>query len=115
MPRPESIAGWKVALVASIALAILFPALGGISVGYSWRSVGLLALAGAFLGAIAAPDLEPAAFRHATLWQIFFATLGSLTVAFYFRAEPVGYLAAIAIGGTLGYFARFWTKYINVP
>jgi hypothetical protein len=74
-----------------------------------------LALAGAFLGAIAAPDLEPTAFRHATLWQIFFAILGSLSVAFFFKAEPVGYVVAIVIGATLGYFAKYWTRYIDVP
>jgi hypothetical protein len=115
MPRREHISGWKVALFASAGLAIVFVALGGLSTGYSWKKVGLLALAGALLGAIAAPDLEPEAFRHPIAWQIFFATLSSLLVAFQLRVEPFGYLIAALIGVALGYFARYWTKYIDVP
>ena len=115
MPRREHIAGWKVALFASAGLAIVFAALGGLSTGYTWTKVGMLALAGALLGAIAAPDLEPAAFRHPIAWQIFFATLSSLLVAFQLNLEPFGYFIAALVGVTLGYFARYWTKYIDVP
>jgi hypothetical protein len=115
MPRREHIAGWKVALFASGGLAIAFAALGGLSTGYSWTKVGLLALAGALLGAIAAPDLEPEAFRHPIAWQVFFATLSSLLVAFHLKVEPFGYFIAALLGAALGYFARYWTKHIDVP
>jgi hypothetical protein len=112
MPRVKPIAGWKVALFASVALAILFAAFGGLSSGYSLRSVALLAVSGALLGLIAAPDLEPAAFPHAKVWQVFFAILGCLLVAFHLKATPFGYVAAVVVGGVLGYFARHWTKHI---
>ena len=115
MPRIKHIAGWKVALFASAALAVLFVVFGGFSSGYSLRSVTLLAVSGGLLGAIAAPDLEPEAFRHATLWQMSFAILGSILVAFHVKAHPIGYLVAVVIGAVLGYFARYWTKYINLP
>jgi hypothetical protein len=115
MPRIRHIAGWKVAICASAAGAVLFVAFGGFSSGYSLRSVALLAVSGGLLGAIAAPDLEPEAFRHAKLWQMFFAILGSVLVAFHVNAEPVGYLIAVVVGAVLGYFARYWTKHINVP
>jgi len=115
MPRIKPTAGWKVALYTSGALAILFVIFGGFSTGYSRRSVTVLALAGALLGAIAAPDLEPAAFRHPAIWQMFFAILGSLLIAFHADAGPLGYLIAVVAGGVLGYFARYWTKYIDVP
>jgi hypothetical protein len=115
MPRARNIAGGKVALVASGVLAVLFVVFGGWSFGFSWRSVALLAVAGGLFGAIAAPDLEPAAFRHATLWQMFFAILGGLLIAFFVKAQPVGYAIAVLLGATLGFFARYWTKYIDVP
>ena len=115
MPRVKHLAGWKVALLASGGLALLFVVFGGFSSGYSLRSVIVLAIAGAILGLIAAPDLEPAAFRFAVLWQMFFSILGSLVVAFHLNAEPTGYVVAAAVGAVLGYFARFWTKHINVP
>jgi hypothetical protein len=115
MPRAKPIAGWKVALFTSFALAVLFAAFGGISTGYTWRSMGFLALAGAVLGAIAAPDLEPTAFKNTTVWQMFFAILGCLLLAFHLKAEPVGYFIAVLVGATLGFYARHWTKYINLP
>jgi hypothetical protein len=115
VPRAKHIAGWKVALSASAGFAILFVAFGGFSSGYSLRSVMLLAVAGALLGLIAAPDLEPAAFRYPTLWQMFFGIIGSLLVAFHIGAEPKGYFIAVVVGAALGYVARYWTKYIDVP
>jgi hypothetical protein len=115
VPRRERIAGWKVAAFASVAVAILFVVLGGISTGYSLRNVALLALAGGLLGAIAAPDLAPKAFRFPTCWQMSFAILGSVLFAFQVKATPVGYLIAVLVGAILGYFARFWTKFIDVP
>ena len=115
MPRNKPIAGWKVALFASIGLAILFVAFGGFSTGYTLRSVGLLATAGALLGAIAAPDLEPKAFRFPELWQMFFAILGGILIALSLNAGPIGYAIAVVVGGILGFFAKYWTKYIDVP
>lgn len=96
-------------------LAVLFVGLGGISMGYSTRSVVTLALAGALLGAIAAPDLAPESFRHPTPWQMGFAIVAGILVAFNLAAGPLGYLVAVFVGAVLGYFARYWTKYIDVP
>jgi hypothetical protein len=115
VPRIKHIAGWKVALFASVGFAILFAVFGGFSTGYSLRSIGLLALAGALLGAIAAPDLEPKAFRFPELWQMSFAILGSILIAFSCKAGPLGYAIAVVVGGVLGFFARYWTKHIQVP
>jgi hypothetical protein len=108
-------AGWKVVGLASIAFGVLFVVFGGFSFGYSVRSVLLLGVAGVLLGLIAAPDLEPAAFRSPILWQMFFSILGSLLVAFQVDAPPFGYAIAVVVGALLGYFARYWTKHINVP
>jgi hypothetical protein len=108
-------AGWKVVVFASVGFGILFVVFGGFSFGYTLRSVILLGVAGVLLGLIAAPDLEPAAFRFPILWQMFFSILGSLLVAFQVGAQPLGYAIAIVIGALLGYFARYWTKHINVP
>ena len=115
MPRIKHLAGWKVALFASGGFAMLFVAFGVFRAGYSLRSVGLMALAGALLGAIAAPDLEPKAFRFPELWQMFFAIVGSILIAVSLKAGPIGYAIAVVVGGVLGFFARYWTKYIDVP
>lgn len=108
-------AGWKVVLFASGALAILFVIFGGFTSGYSLRAVIALALAGGLLGAIIAPELEPAAFPQPRIWQMVFSILGCLLIAFHVDAGPVGFAIAVVAGGLLGYFARYWTKYIDVP
>jgi len=115
VPRSKPAAGWKVALIASVGLAAAFVIFGGLNNGFSRRTVITLALAGALLGAIAAPDFQPESFRRPRLWQIFFAILGCGLVAFHFEAGPMGYALSVLIGVVLGYFARFWTKYIDVP
>lgn len=115
MARNKPAAGWKVALITSVAAAVVFVIFGGINNGFSKRTIITLALAGALLGAIGAPDFQPESFRHPVVWQMGFAILGSVLVAFHFEAGPIGYLVAVAVGGALGHFARHWTKYIDVP
>jgi hypothetical protein len=115
VPRSKPAAGWKVALIASAALAAAFVIFGGLNNGFSKRTIITLALAGALLGAIAVPDFQPESFRHPALWQVSFAILGCSLVAFHFDAGPMGYAMAVVIGAVLGYCARFWTKYIDVP
>jgi hypothetical protein len=104
-----------VAGYAAVGFGVLFVVFGGFSSGYSLRSVVLFGAAGLLLGLIAAPDLEPAAFRFPIVWQMFFSILGSLLVALQLGARPFGYVIAVAVGAFLGYFARYWTKHINVP
>ena len=115
MPRSQPTAGWKVALIASAGLAAVFVIFGGLNNGFSKRTVITLAMAGALLGAIGAPDFQPDSFRHPIFWQIAFAVLGCVLIAFHFEAGPLGYVAAVVVGGVLGYFARHWTRYIDIP
>ena len=99
---------------ASAAFGVLFIVFGGISFGYSLRSVLMLGAAGVLLGLIAAPDIDPPAFRYPIVWQMFFSILGSLLVAAQVGAKPLGYAIAVVVGALVGYFARYWTKHINV-
>lgn len=115
LPRETHTAGWKIAIFSVVFFAVAFVVFGGFPRGWSARSVALLAASGAFLGAIAAPELEPRAFRQPVLWQMFFAILGSLLFAVKVGAGPVGFAIAVLVGGVLGYFARFWVKYITTP
>ena len=115
MARSNPTAGWKAALIASAGLAVVFVIFGGINNGFSKRTIITLAVAGALLGAIGAPDFQPDSFRYPVLWQTAFAILGCVLVAFHFEAGPLGYFFAVAAGGALGYFARYWTSYIDVP
>jgi hypothetical protein len=94
-------------------LAIVLVIFRGWESGYSPKSVGFLAIAGILLGAIAAPEIEPRAFRYPALWQVLFAVIGCALVAFVWDAPAEGYLLAIVGGGVLGYAAPMWIKHIN--
>jgi hypothetical protein len=115
MPRGPPTKGWKVALITAIVLAVLFVVFGGISHGFSARSVVILGLAGATIGAMLAPDLEPSAFRLPALWQVSCGVAGCLLVALYLRADSTGYGLAVVGGAFLGFTAPWWIKFIQFP
>ena len=71
--------------------------------------------AGAILGSIGAPELEPKAFRYPMLWQVIFAVVGCVFLAVMFVAKPEGYALAVVIGIALGYLAPYWIKHIQAP
>ncbi|KGD96059.1 hypothetical protein JL37_09705 [Achromobacter sp. RTa] len=102
-----------IAIVAGFALA--FALLGGLSIGFSAPALALLSVAGALFGAIAAPEIEPRAFRRPVLWQIGFAVAGCLLVAALLGADAEGYGLAVALGLILGFFAPSWIKHLTLP
>lgn len=98
-----------------LGFAALFILIGGLTSGYSPRSVLFSGTAGFFIGAIAAPEFEPALFRYPTLWQIVFAVLGCNLVAAFLDASAPGYGVATIVGVLLGYFARHWIAHVSIP
>jgi len=94
---------------------LVFALFGGMRYGYSMSSVAWLALSGAILGAIGAPEIEPKAFRYPALWQIAFAVAGCTVLAAGLEAPPEGYLLAVLVGVILGYLAPYWIKQIQAP
>ena len=111
----KRMSGWAVAALCAVGFAILFVALGGISHGYSPRSVAFLAVSGFLLGAIAAPELEPKAFRHPAVWQVFFGALGGVVLCAAMSLSAEANVAGAIIGGLLGFLAPYWVKHLQVP
>ena len=110
-----TISGVKIVATVSITFAAIFVIFGGFFDGYSFSSIIFLSLAGLIFGAIAAPLIEPKAFRYPTLWQISFATTGCLLLAGLLGAGVDGYLLAIALGIIIGFLAPYWVNYITGP
>jgi hypothetical protein len=107
--------GLVAAVFLSTFLGVLFIFFGGMSLGFSVESVTFLGVAGAVFGMIGAPEIEPKAFKHPILWQVFFSSVGSVLFATALRASAEGYVLAILIGLVLGYLAPYWIKHIQVP
>ena len=109
----RSKAGLIIAIVAGFAAA--FALLGGLSIGFSAPALALLSVAGGFFGAIAAPEIEPRAFRRPALWQIGFSVIGCVLVAALLGANAEGYGLAAMLGILLGFFAPSWIKHLTLP
>jgi hypothetical protein len=115
MPRSQPFSGWTVAAIVSLALAILFVLTGGISSGFSGRTVTMLGLSGAMIGAISAPELEPRAFRFPAAWQMSCGVVGCVLIALYFHADRTGYGLAVVGGALLGFTGPWWVKHVQLP
>lgn len=107
--------GLKVAVAVSLAGAALFAVFGGLGFGYTLQNVTLLGLAGGLFGSVAAPEIEPKAFRHPVLWQVASCVLGFLVCAAILEAGAEGFALAALLGAMAGYWAPSWIKYIQVP
>jgi hypothetical protein len=107
--------GLKVAAIVSLVLAAVFIVFGGVSHGYSLKSVLALGVSGAFIGAIAAPEFEPKAFPYPVLWQVCVTVVGFLAAAVYFDAGTDGFALAVVGGVVVGYLAPYWINHIDVP
>lgn len=104
-----------IALLVATACAVVFAIFGGLSHGFTLQSVAGFAAFGATLGSIAAPYIEPKAFRYPITWQVCCSVIGCLLVALYVHAGPEGYALAVIVGVILGYTAPFWIKHIQAP
>lgn len=112
MPRRHVFAGWKVVLCLSVALAVLLPLAHGWSVGFEPRSLLWLAAAGAAIGVIIAPQVEPEIFPHPLLWQVFFSVLAGVLIAIQQQAGKLGFAIALAGGVIVGLTAKWWADHL---
>ncbi|MHA6886692.1 hypothetical protein [Ralstonia pseudosolanacearum] len=98
-----------------LGFATVFILLGGVTYGYSLRSVLFLGSAGFFAGAIGAPEIEPTLFRFPRLWQVCFSVLGCVLAAAHLQAGALGYSIAVVVGLILGYLAPVWIARVQMP
>ena len=115
MPQRKPIAGWAVALLATLFGAAILLLIGILSARHSLRTAAFLALAGGLLGAMSAPDFRPAAFSRPKLWQMLCATLFGLAIALQVSAPPIGYALAVLVSAPLGYCAHYWSDSLVLP
>lgn len=107
-------ARWQVVLAVCGFFVVTFAGLAAVQ-GASLPGILVLGIAGAFFGAIGAPEIEPRAFRWPALWQVGFSVVGCCLVAAVLSVGFDGYVMAIAAGVLLGILAPIWIHYIQGP
>lgn len=110
---PVTVNAWKTTVIFGLVIAVIWVLGGGYLRGFSLNVVAFHAATGFFLGAIAAPELEPQGFRHPVFWQVALAVIGCVLFAASIEASPTGYAFAVVFGAALGSTARYWVKYAN--
>ena len=113
-PGTLSTRRWRFVGVFVLVTALAF----GVSVwlgGMSTESVLVSATVGLTLGLVSVPVLMPLNFTSPTLWQIGWAMVGSLLIAYQLDAPGEGYAVAVVLGGLLGWSSPFWIEYVNLP
>lgn len=80
-----------------------------------WDRLAFAAFLGIFVGFVAAPSIEPKAFRNAWAYELGGGCLAGATMGFVLGtgAEVVGIGALL--GGFIGYLAPYWVKHVQIP
>jgi hypothetical protein len=107
--------GFKVVLACSAVLAVLFAVIGGLGRGYEPTAVCLLAVSGAAIGAMGAPEFYPEVFRSPALWQVGAGVVSGLACAVAFSSTAIGLTLGGLVGAFIGFLAPYWVKHVNVP
>ena len=80
-----------------------------------WLRLLAVAVVGVFLGLLAAPSIEPKAFKHAWAYELLSGAMAGALIGLIFigSGEAVG--VGALIGGSLGYTAPYWVKHAPLP
>jgi hypothetical protein len=105
----------KVSLLCSLSLATLFGLMSLVLYFGEWGRLVLVTLFGVFIGLVAAPELEPKAFKKAWVLQLGSAVIVGLLVGLIFDLNNENIVAAILIAGFIGWAAPYWIKYVPIP
>ncbi|ENO14042.1 hypothetical protein J057_21650 [Marinobacter nanhaiticus D15-8W] len=80
-----------------------------------WQRLALVGSAGVFVGLVAAPTIEPKAFKHAWAYELLFGALAGAILGLVSGAGPQAAGLGALLGGVLGYLAPYWIKHVPIP
>jgi len=80
-----------------------------------WDRLVFVALLGAFVGAVAAPEFEPKAFKYPVLVQSCSGAISGMLFGLAFSLSGEYIAVSSAAGIILGFTASFWVKHVPLP
>ena len=103
-------------IIYSITFFAFFASIGILIIDFgNWNKLFSHLLFAVFLGLIAAPELEPKAFKKPWLFQLTFGLIAGALFGYGINLEGSSLLASIIIGGLIGWSASLWLKYAPIP
>ena len=105
----------KTAALSGIGFAALFAVFSLLFYFGDWPRLALVTCAGLFVGLVAAPELEPKAFRHAWLLQLLSGLMAGALLGWGLGLGIEAVILATVVGGLLGWSAPWWVKHVQVP
>jgi hypothetical protein len=80
-----------------------------------WARLLAVAVMGGFLGLLAAPSIEPKAFKHAWAYEFSSGLMVGALIGLIFVGSGESVVVGALIGGLLGYTAPYWIKHAPIP
>ncbi len=105
----------KVTAISSIGFALVFAVFSLVLYYGNWERLVFVICTGLFVGLIAAPEIEPKAFKMPWLFQISSGAISGLLLALGFQLSAEATLFAALLGGLLGWSAPIWVKHVPIP
>ncbi|MCU7960819.1 MAG: hypothetical protein KZQ58_12665 [gamma proteobacterium symbiont of Bathyaustriella thionipta] len=105
----------KISAFCSLGLAFVFGLFSLVFYYADWHRLLLVSLLGFFLGLMAAPELQPKAFKRAGLLQVSSGFSAGMVFGYWFQLQPETIWLAALSGAFLGWLAPLWIKYLSIP
>ena len=80
-----------------------------------WVRLLSVTLMGVFIGLVAAPEIEPKAFKMGWVWQLVSGGVFGGLLGFVFSGNNQVIAASLIIFSFIGVTASYWVKHIQVP
>ena len=80
-----------------------------------WPRLIAVVVVGVFLGLLAAPSIEPKAFKHAWAYELLSGAMAGVLIGFIFIGSGEAVAVGALLGGVLGYTAPYWIKHAPIP
>ncbi len=105
----------RTTILCSLGFALIFSLLSLVFYFGNWTRLIVVAFMGLFFGMVAAPEFEPSVFKNPGVLQTVSGLAFGLVVGFGFNLALEQIIAALIIGGFVGWSAPFWVKHVPFP
>ena len=105
----------RISLISSFGFALLFGLPSLLFYFGDWKRILIVTLFGVFTGFVAAPEIEPKAFKTAWLVQLIGGLFSGGIIGWLFLSSPDKIGVSIVCGGIVGWLAPFWVKHVQIP